>query len=64
MRSSGDSAWHHEQGLPASVQPSPPGSDLAAALTQHVGEHDQRAVDTVFPEGQDNTRSSWSDELI
>lgn len=51
MRSSGDSAWHHQQGLPAGVQPSPPGSDLTAALTQHVGEHDQCAVGHGHPGG-------------
>ena len=40
------------------------GSSLGAPVAQRVGQHDQRAVDTVIPARQKGTRGSWSDELI
>jgi len=42
---------HDQQGLPAGVQAPPPRSERGAVGSQRVGEHDQRRVDTIIPEG-------------
>jgi hypothetical protein len=42
---------HHQQGLAAGIQSTPQGPQFGAVPTQCVGEHDQRRLDMVIPEG-------------